>query len=397
MATISEKLNEIKTAKENIKSSIEAKGVTVGDVSISEYYTAIDKIETIGYEWSDYDPVNIVDVLDKDTEPYNYKILLLMLNKGNNTYTIKASDRFYEAGDVIRGSDGGELTVTSSSQTYTFDESKDFINNLGQRVRYFIIYKTEKRYIGGTGTLRDDVLLYYFKNCLINDNRDLFDQSNGVAKTFFFDKDCNMSISNQNIATNSQTLVKYEMPDNTSVSNKSFYYAFAGCSSLKKAKLNLNFEVNNLTQCHNNNYALEDLLIINCPEEDVTCTSLVGYCYSLKNFVAKPYLRPANISSLFASFSGLEKISGIDFQSITNAWTLSNKSLVTIENFININTNFGVGNCHCLTHQSIMNIINALVDLTGQTAKTLTLGAVNLAKITDEEKAIAISKNWNLG
>lgn len=47
MLKITEKLTEIQTAKENIKSSLEAKGVTVGD-SISEYAGAIDSIETGG-------------------------------------------------------------------------------------------------------------------------------------------------------------------------------------------------------------------------------------------------------------------------------------------------------------------------------------------------------------
>ena len=52
--------------------------------------------------------------------------------------------------------------------------------------------------------------------------------------------------------------------------------------------------------------------------------------------------------------------------------------------------------CVNLTHDSIMNVIRGLADLTGQTSVTLTLGATNLAKLTDEEKAIATSKNWTL-
>ena len=41
-------------------------------------------------------------------------------------------------------------------------------------------------------------------------------------------------------------------------------------------------------------------------------------------------------------------------------------------------------------------MFNQLKDLTGVTAKTLTLGSTNLAKLTDEQKAIATNKNWNL-
>lgn len=49
-----------------------------------------------------------------------------------------------------------------------------------------------------------------------------------------------------------------------------------------------------------------------------------------------------------------------------------------------------------LSHDSLLQNLNALADLTGQTAKKLVLGSVNLAKLTDEEKAIATNKNWTL-
>ena len=49
-----------------------------------------------------------------------------------------------------------------------------------------------------------------------------------------------------------------------------------------------------------------------------------------------------------------------------------------------------------LTVDSMVAMFNSLKDLTGETAKTLTLGSTNLAKLTDEQKAIAINKNWTL-
>lgn len=49
-----------------------------------------------------------------------------------------------------------------------------------------------------------------------------------------------------------------------------------------------------------------------------------------------------------------------------------------------------------LTTDSLMSVINALVDLTGEDSKTLNLGANNLAKLSDEQKAIATNKNWIL-
>lgn len=50
-----------------------------------------------------------------------------------------------------------------------------------------------------------------------------------------------------------------------------------------------------------------------------------------------------------------------------------------------------------LTRENIVNhILAKLGDNTGQSALTLTLGATNLAKLTDEDKAIATAKNWTL-
>ena len=49
-----------------------------------------------------------------------------------------------------------------------------------------------------------------------------------------------------------------------------------------------------------------------------------------------------------------------------------------------------------LTVDSMVAMFNSLKDLTGDTAKTLTLGSTNLAKLTDEQKAIATNKNWTL-
>ena len=50
-----------------------------------------------------------------------------------------------------------------------------------------------------------------------------------------------------------------------------------------------------------------------------------------------------------------------------------------------------------LTRENIVNhILAKLGDNTGQSALTLTLGATNLTKLTDEDKAIATAKNWTL-
>lgn len=53
--------------------------------------------------------------------------------------------------------------------------------------------------------------------------------------------------------------------------------------------------------------------------------------------------------------------------------------------------------CNKLTHDSLMSIINHLKDYSGSgNTYTLSMGAINLAKLTDGEKAIATQKGWTL-
>ena len=49
-----------------------------------------------------------------------------------------------------------------------------------------------------------------------------------------------------------------------------------------------------------------------------------------------------------------------------------------------------------LTHDSMVAMIASLKDLTGTTAKTLTLGATNIARLSAAEQAVATAKNWTL-
>lgn len=59
--------------------------------------------------------------------------------------------------------------------------------------------------------------------------------------------------------------------------------------------------------------------------------------------------------------------------------------------------NITIKGFNALTRENIVNhILVKLGDNMGQSALTLTLGATNLAKLTDEDKAIATAKNWTL-
>ncbi len=68
---------------------------------------------------------------------------------------------------------------------------------------------------------------------------------------------------------------------------------------------------------------------------------------------------------------------------------------VTLENGFNASgLDFSVSTRY--TADRIVGWLNALADRTGETAYTLTIGANNIAKLTNEQIAIATNKNWNL-
>ena len=76
---------------------------------------------------------------------------------------------------------------------------------------------------------------------------------------------------------------------------------------------------------------------------------------------------------------------------------------VTCEGTI-MNGGLNMSNCKDITRESIMQFINILVDFNSDQWKswrnysdaTVTLGADNLAKLTDADKAVATSKGWTL-
>lgn len=64
------------------------------------------------------------------------------------------------------------------------------------------------------------------------------------------------------------------------------------------------------------------------------------------------------------------------------------------ENFNCNNLDLSYSNLY--NSETIVSWLNALADRTGQTAYKLTIGATNLAKLTEEDILIATNKNWTL-
>ena len=98
--------------------------------------------------------------------------------------------------------------------------------------------------------------------------------------------------------------------------------------------------------------------------------------------------------SSFTEFPALNLSSGTNFY---YAWN-NCSSLTNLGGFGTIKKSIDLSASTKLTVESIMNVITQAADLNslGITGKTMKFGSTNLAKLTDEQKAVATSKGWTL-
>lgn len=149
--------------------------------------------------------------------------------------------------------------------------------------------------------------------------------------------------------------------------------------------------------------------------------------YGCSSLISIPQIDTSQVHSMYETFHGctslttipqldLTKCSGWDglnstfyncikLQSVPE-WDVSNvknmfnifygcKSLTNLGGFVGLKVNLKLSDCSKLSHDSLINVINKAADVTAAPA-TLTLGSDNLAKLSDEEKAIATGKGWTL-
>ena len=156
---------------------------------------------------------------------------------------------------------------------------------------------------------------------------------------------------------------------------------FSNCIKLKTAKSNRAISSGTGNNVFYNDKALESVILADG-------TTIIGMavfygCTSLKTVYLSSSITTATNSSLTSTSSSYYIFQGctaLEDVQLGQDWNMSLR--------LNVSNN--------LTVDSMVAMFNSLKDLTGDTAKTLTLGSTNLAKLTDEQKAIAINKNWTL-
>lgn len=164
---------------------------------------------------------------------------------------------------------------------------------------------------------------------------------------------------------------KYDMRPTSA--SAMFYKTTANYSlkdALRECDLQLDFSrATAMQQCFTGAYLTEIGIVDARSAPNLTQT--FGNTYNLKRIEKLIVHSAQTFSSTFTGASALEEI--------------------TVEG--EIGTALSVSACTKLTHDSLMSIIGALKS--GVSA-TCTLGATNLAKLTNAEKAIATQKGWSL-
>lgn len=136
-------------------------------------------------------------------------------------------------------------------------------------------------------------------------------------------------------------------------------------------------------------------------------------CHSL---TAIPQLDTSSVTTFSRAFYQCEALTSIpqlDTSNVTNMYDMFTycSSLTILGGFINLgqaydtskssnyqNYTLSLSWCSNLTHDSLMNVINNLYDIAtkGCQPQRLQLGSTNLAKLTEEEIAIATNKGWTV-
>lgn len=123
--------------------------------------------------------------------------------------------------------------------------------------------------------------------------------------------------------------------------------------------------------------------------------------YNCTSLTTISQFNTVNLYSANLMLAGCSKLISVPLMDFSNAKELRSmlsacSELTDLKGFINLAVNLDLSSSRKLTAESLMNVINEAKDLSETGTATLTLGTTNIAKLTEEQIAIATSKGWTL-
>ena len=166
--------------------------------------------------------------------------------------------------------------------------------------------------------------------------------------------------------------------------------------------------VNDFSNMFADNFKLKEL-----PDIDITRSkSIQSMCHFCKELERVGILDTSNcrdVSDCFRYCVSLKSLPLLDFTKVTTASLFLNNlnssgsvmAITDLGGFKNLKIDFtsSLNYCPNLTIESLMNVINNLYDFPSNNSsitRELQLGEVNLNKLTEEQKSIAVKKGWIL-
>lgn len=360
---LAEKLNYTKTQINKLK---ELTGETVLSSVVDNIKQNYGKSETTANEWKpEPDWWDIEKILEEDTEDYAQKVICLLTDELDD----KATTNSVNGAEKYKLSDGQTIDGAGGAKNISniFNTAQDKICSKGYKTRYIIFYSN-----ANFGTI-------------------FMLPKNAIYTVFSGVKFSGKPFQGKNL------LQAVKFIKNSSCTRTDAGSMFESCYNLQKIVGLDTSGMTNMSNMFSSCYSLKEIPFLNT--ENVTnMSNMFNRCYNIKEI---PYLdtsKVTNMSSMFNGCCNLNKITNLDMKSVTNTnnMFLNCSSLIDIQNIQNVQNINSFGNSSYFNHATLLRLLKALVDLIGQTTQKLIVGSVNLAKLTEEEKAIPIEKNWTL-
>lgn len=170
---------------------------------------------------------------------------------------------------------------------------------------------------------------------------------------------------------------------------------FQDCSNLTTVPL---FNTTNVLNMRSMFYRCSKLTTV--PQFDTSnVTDVYGMFNYCSNLTTVPLFNTKNVTNMSSMLSYCHKLTTVpqfDTSKVTNmGYMFSGSESLEEIHMININANLDISPSTKFTREALLEIIGNLKPQTSG-SKKLTMGSTNLAKLTDEDKAIATNKGWTL-
>ena len=166
------------------------------------------------------------------------------------------------------------------------------------------------------------------------------------------------------------------------------------CFNLKKINMS-NMISENISNCYMTFSSCSKLETIIFPDDIGTkfgATNIAQMFRKCTNLTTLPLINASNVINIYWLFYQTKNITNLGgFRNLGEAY-------LTTQSANHNDYKLDLSSCSLLTEQSIINVLNNLYDIAskGCNTQSIVLGSTNLAKLTEEEIAIATNKGWTV-